>query len=513
MVFRLLQGIFWAFLTIALLSITASAKPLFFVLDTPTSRFEEANLIAAQLKEVGVSTQVRVWTRSELHKAISTMGRTAYLTDWGSSFFDPFDLAVPKLSTGGRGNFSFYSNPQVDKLLAIAATSSDGIERREAYHRVQKIIHAQVPWVFGYTIPRFDGASASVLGYTPSLDSRINLHDLALTTGDTLVVALATDAFSALDPAAFRGRETETVVRNIFDGLVTRKPDGTVVMELAESYVRVNPTTYVFTLREGPMFHNGEPVTAEDVVFTFERVLSPYGLGDKASPRKGLLGPLNGVEALNARQVRFKLNHPFPHLLHALVHFQVVPKQYVQKVGETAFNWHPVGAGPFKFAGGTLETEVRLQRFDGYYGGSPDLPPVGPAKFKHAVFLPIADDQERVDALLDGQAHIAQGLPMDRIKSLRSKSDIGLFSVEGTRSYQIELNNGKSPFNDMRTRMAVNLALDWETIIKTVYHGYGKRLPTCFLPSGFGFNEAIAPLPHDPQTARGLLRAAGYSVE
>jgi peptide/nickel transport system substrate-binding protein len=294
---------------------------LSFQLDAPWNRGEEAKLISEQLANAGIHAVVKLHDPSELRELARKGQGRAYLTDWGSSFFDPFDLVVPKLTTGGRENFSFYSNPRVDDLLTRGASSADAVERERVYRDVQEILYHQTPWVFGYVAPRFEAVAAAVQGYLPALDSRINLHNVHLAEGDTLAVALDTDAFLSLDPGAYRGRETETMIRNLFDGLVTRTPDGRVVLELAESFRQVDPTTYVFTLRRGPLFHNGEPVTVEDVVFTFQRILNPYGIHGSPSPRRDLLGPLERVEAEGPNEVRFVLERSFPLFLQALVHF------------------------------------------------------------------------------------------------------------------------------------------------------------------------------------------------
>lgn len=499
-----------AFLTAILLAEVWGA-PLSFVLDAPVSRQEEARLIASQLAEIGIDAGVRIHEPTSLREMARKGLGQAYLTDWGSSFFDPFDLAVPKLSTGGRENFSFYSNPRVDRLLKTAGSSVDEGERARAYHQVQEIIYRQTPWAFGFVAPRFEAVAAAVQDYSPALDGRISLHDVRLTDGDTLVVALDTDAFISLDPAAYRGRETETVIRNLFDGLVTRKPDGKVVPELAESWTQPNACTYVFKLRHGPRFHNGDPVTADDVVFTFERILNPFGVHGSPSPRRDLLGPLERVEVAGTDEVRFTLATPFPMFLQALVHFQIVNKSHLQRYGDRAFS-RPVGTGPFQYAGGTLATEIVMERFDAYYGGSPELPPAAPSTLEKVIFRPIPDDQKRAELLIRGVVHIVQGVMPRGIERLETHPGIRVLAVEGTRSYQLELNNGRPPFNDIRVRKAVSLAIDWPAILKEVYRGFGRTLATCFLPNGFGFQSSLSPPARNPELARRLLESAGYDV-
>ncbi len=101
-------------------------------------------------------------------------------------------------------------------------------------------------------------------------------------------------------------------------------------------------------------------------------------MGGRTSPRKGLLGPVEKVEKVDQYTVRFVLSSPFPVLPQALVHFQIVPRKYVERVGDEAFARKPVGCGPFKYVeGGQFDDKIVMERFDDYYGGSPSIPPVG----------------------------------------------------------------------------------------------------------------------------------------
>ena len=497
----------------AWLGASAQSKRLAFTLDAPPYRQLEAQAIAEQLKKIGIQAEARIWEKIVLRDQVQSGERNAYLTDWGSAYFDPFDLGEPKLTTGGRGNFSFYANPKVDEWLKMASNSADNAARKEAYFNVQKTVFNDAPWIFGYCLQNIEAASADVENWSPAMDNRVNLHDVGLKKGDTLIVGMNVNAFVTLDPAMHRDRDTETVIRNMFDGLVTRTHGADVVPELAESWEEVNPTTFVFTLRPNVKFHNGDPLTADDVVFTFERVLTAGGVGGQSSPRKGLLGPLQKVEKMSDLKVKFELANPFPPFLQALVHFQIVPRKYIKEVGDKAFAEKPIGTGPFKFVKGKLDSEVVMERFDRYYGGSPKLPPVGLAKVKKAVFRTMPEPSTRVAALLAGEVNIIQAIPTDLVEKLKKSKRVQLKTVEGTRSYQIELNDKKPPFDDVRVRRAVNMAVNWDKILKNIYLGYATRLPTCFLPSGFGYDPNLKPYPYSPEKAKALLKEAGYETK
>lgn len=492
-------------------SATTEGKVLSITIDYTKDREAEVQAIVADLKKTGIDAKARPWEKQTLIDAAKKGEREAYTSDWGSSTFSPYDLAIPKLKTKDRGNYSFYSNPEVDKLFEQGAFAPTEEERLAAYLKAQELLYADAPWIFGYYRDVVEAASARVKGYRPALDSRINLHDVSLEGGDTLVVGLLTNRLQSLDPANHRDRETETVIRNIFDGLVTRTPDGQVVPELAEYWKTDDNKVWHFVLREGVTFHDGTPMTADDVVFTFERELSETGLDGKPSPRKGLLGPLERVEKVDDRSVRFVLSQPFPIFLQLLVHHQIVPKAYVEKVGSAGLSEHPIGTGPFKFVSGKLDGEIVLERYEGYYGGAPDLQPVGKALVKRAVFRMMPEPAARVAGLKAGDVHIIQAVPADNVADLEKDSKVQVLRAAGTRLYMIELNNQK--FTDPRVRQALNYAINWDAILQALYGGTAHRVATAMLPSGFGFNEAIKPYPYDPDKARQLLREAGYQVK
>ncbi len=206
-----------------------SAKTLALVLDAAANRANEAQAIAAQLNQVGVNAQVRVWQTSVLQPQIISGQRAAYMTDWGSAYFDPFDLAVPKLVTGGRGNYSFYASPGVDKSLKIASTTTNDAVRKASYFDVQKTVYKDAPWVFGYVLQNIEAASTNIEGWTPAADNSQTVYGISVRGGDSLVVGMRTDSIGTFDPAIPPSRDTETVLRNIFDALVAHTPDGKVV--------------------------------------------------------------------------------------------------------------------------------------------------------------------------------------------------------------------------------------------------------------------------------------------
>ena len=185
--------------------------------------------------------------------------------------------------------------------------------------------------------------------------------------GESIIIVGTADAPTSLDPADHRSRESETVIRNMFDGLVTRDTRSGVHMELAESMNWLDDTTLEIILRPGVKFHDGQEMTADDVVYTFERIIGENMIEypePHTSPRKGLISPLTSIEKKDDNTVVMHFSSPWPPAMQMLVHQQIVPKQYLEEVGTEGFIAHPIGTGPFKFVSANGMEEIVLERFD-----------------------------------------------------------------------------------------------------------------------------------------------------
>ncbi|MFZ2099309.1 MAG: ABC transporter substrate-binding protein, partial [Oricola sp.] len=224
-----------------------------------------------------------------------------------------------------------------------------------------------------------------------------------------------------LDPANHRKRETETIIRNMYDGILTRDSDMKVVPEIAESFTQVSPTVYDFKIREGIKFHDGSPMTAEDVKFTLDRVTQEGAMGDgQTSPRQGLMGPVASVEVIDGNIVRINLKEPWPILPAMLPNQQVVSKAFVEKVGAAGIATEENGTGPFKLVEWRKGDAIIMERFDDYYGGATDIPPVGKACVDRVIFKIIPESASRVAALLAGDVDIINELPPFSIEQVKN---------------------------------------------------------------------------------------------
>jgi peptide/nickel transport system substrate-binding protein len=329
-----------------------------------------------------------------------------------------------------------------------------------------------------------------------------------------IVVALA-QAPASLDPADHRDRTAESVIRNMFDGLITRDTRNSVHLELAEDINWRDDRTLEVKLRQGVLFHDDVEMTADDVVFTFNRIIQENAIeypAPHSSPRRSLIAPLESIEKNGPYTVLMHFNTPWPPAMQLLVHQQIVPKHYIEEVGTQGFVEHPIGAGPFEFVSATARLdEIVMERFDDYYGGAPDLPPVGPACVDRVVFRAVPDSQTRAAALAIGEVDIIQSVPLDLIATLEEKPSVQIKTAPGTQPKWMDMNVNRAPFDDVRVRQAMNYAVDKERILDEVYGGRAVALPGPLSPFNNFVDKELDPYPYDPAKALDLLAEAGWS--
>ena len=313
-----------------------------------------------------------------------------------------------------------------------------------------------------------------------------------------------------LDPANHRSRVTEGVIHNMYDAVLTRTVDMKVVPELAQSFRQIDAKTYEMRLRPGIKFHDGSELTADDVKFTFDRLTKDGAMEGKTSPRKSLVGPLAETEIVDALTVRFKLSAPWPVFPAYLPFNQVVSKAYVEKVGSDGMATRPMGNGPFRFVEWRKGDSVILERFPDYYGGAADIPPVGPARVDRVIFKIIPEPASRVAALLAGEVDLIDELPHHAIKQVEANPRTKVLKSNGTRSFFIDFNTTRPPFDNVKVRQAANHAVDRKLVIDKILNGLAVPLTTLISPDSFGYNPNLEPWRYDPALAKKLLAEAGY---
>ncbi|MBI2493424.1 MAG: ABC transporter substrate-binding protein, partial [Candidatus Rokubacteria bacterium] len=318
-----------------------------------------------------------------------------------------------------------------------------------------------------------------------------------------------------LDPARISDIYSRSVSQQIFDGLVQFDQTLTTVPALAEFWrASRDGLTWTFQLRKGVKFHHGREVTADDVVFSFTRILDPRtrsGAADLFSPvkgareyREGRARAVAGLAALDRHTVQVTLTEalaPFAAVL-AVGHAKIVPREIVEKLGE-AFGAQPVGTGPFKFVRWERGREIVLAANPDYHDGPPRL-----SRLVYRIFLGEQFDAMHAEFLKGG----LEDTPLPPRDARPRAADGGYFYVKrpmiSVRFYG--LNTRVKPLDDRRVRQALLYAIHREAIIEEVFAGRFAPARGILPPGTQGYNPRLRGYPHDPRKARELLAEAGY---
>jgi peptide/nickel transport system substrate-binding protein len=307
-----------------------------------------------------------------------------------------------------------------------------------------------------------------------------------------------------LDPAETEGIITPfMVLYALHDALVKPMPAGLNTPSLAESWTASKDgLTYEFVIRKGVKFHHGEPVTAADVKFSFERY--------KGAGAKLLKERVREVQIVDPARVRFVLKEPWPDFMtfygtSATGAGWIVPKAYVEKVGEDGFKRAPIGAGPYKFVSFNPGVELVMEAWDGYWRKVPNV--------KRLIYRSLPEETTRAAALKKGEVDIAYLLTGPVAEDVQRTPGFKLVAPkESQGTFWLDMPDQwdpKSPWHDLRVRQAASLALDRQALNLAETLGFSK--PTgSLIPRALEFSRFFEPDPFDPAKARKLLAEAGY---
>lgn len=312
-----------------------------------------------------------------------------------------------------------------------------------------------------------------------------------------LVVAFDSDV-PTMDPHMHNEPNAITINWHIFDSLLYLSRDLKIEPGLAESYERKDDLTWVFKLRKGVTFHNGEPLDAEAVKFSLERVLNEQ----QKSPQRGNISAISTVTAIDPYTVEIKTKEPYNLLPHRLFYLSIVPPKYLQEVGDQGFAEKPVGTGPYKFVEWVKGDKIVLEANPNYFKGAP--------KIGKVTFRVIPEVATQIAELQSGGVDIIRMVPPDMLAQLEGNPQLAVTSTPLLRVYYLAFDTRKKPFDDVRVRQAMNYAVDIDTIVKKVLGGKAVRTPAGVNPNHFGFDAGIQPYPYDPAKAKALLQEAGY---
>ena len=311
---------------------------------------------------------------------------------------------------------------------------------------------------------------------------------------NTLVMIIESSPIN-LDPRVGVDAQSQRIDELLFDSLVTRDAQFNLQPSLAERWETPDPLTYIFHLRNGVRFHNGQPLTSRDVKWTFDSLIN----GKIRSAKAGTFALVSHIDAPDDHTVIFHLKQPYASLLWNLSGAAgIVP----YGSGED-FNQHPVGSGPFRFVSAQQDSNVMVERNSDYWGAV--------AKVDRVEFKVIPDATTRALELRKQSADIAiNSLVADTVVALQRDRDLTVMQSPGSNYAYIALNLRDPILKDVRVRRAIAYAINIEPIIHYLLRDEARPAYSILPPQHWAYDGDVTRYPHDPEQAGKLLDEAGY---
>lgn len=334
---------------------------------------------------------------------------------------------------------------------------------------------------------RYLAASAAVLAI---------LASGAATAQDTLTIGADVDA-GTLDSRLTRDTTAYRVANLIYAGLVNLTPSLEPVPDLAESWEFTDPTTLVVHLREGLVFSDGSALTAEDVVYTYTKLIDP----DFNAPQRTLYAPISKIEAVDDLTVKFTLSAPYAPLL-SYMDMGIVPSDYAESGADLASA--PIGAGPMKLVSWTRGSDIKLEASDSYWAGAPSV--------KTVDIRIVGDNSARAQAFEAGDLDVIQSpLSPQDIARLKDDAKFGNVIMAGLGVTYLNFNVKDPLLADAGMRQAFAMLVDQDTIVNDIYQGVDQVAKNVILPSSWAYDPTIQQPTFDIAGAQAKFAEMGWS--
>jgi peptide/nickel transport system substrate-binding protein len=310
-----------------------------------------------------------------------------------------------------------------------------------------------------------------------------------------ITIALPADA-TTMDP----GRSTQVLTVNYFvnlyDTLTRWDADLKLQPGLATAWKTINDTTWEITLRSGVKFHDGTPLTAEDVKAVYERNVTP----GKTVVTAGF-ATIEAVQVLSPTSLRIITKKPDPLMPVRMAQMggYIYPARFAADEPAKELARRPVGSGAYRFVEWIKDDRLVMEVNRDWWGWGGKPPTV-----ERVVWKPIPDDFARISALQRGEVDIITNVPPDQMRIIKT------LTVPATRTVTFWINTTQPPLSDKRVRQALHYAMDVQSIVKNLYAGQGKPFSGGLADTDFGYNAALKPYPYEPERARKLLADAGH---
>jgi peptide/nickel transport system substrate-binding protein len=331
---------------------------------------------------------------------------------------------------------------------------------------------------------------------------------LAQKSADTLRITWR-DAVPDVNPYYNQLRSGVVLGHHVWDSLVYRDPETFQIKPLiAESYKWVDETTLEFTLRPDITFHNGDKLTADDVVYTINSIVN-----DKQVSVPSNYSFIDHATKVDDLHVRVELKRVFPAALDYLaMTLYIMPKAYREKVGPQDYSQHPIGSGPYKFTKVDGVTELDMERYDGYFPESPK----GKPSIGKLVIHEVPDATTEMAELLGNRADWVWKFSPDQFDAVGRMPNLQAVRGDSMRVEYMSIDaagrtGAGNPLTNPKVRQAIFYAIDRATMAKQLMQGGSKAIDTPCYPTQFGCDAAAAVhYPYDPAKAKALLAEAGY---
>ncbi|NED96377.1 hypothetical protein G1H11_13785 [Phytoactinopolyspora alkaliphila] len=490
-------------------------QPFEFITTTTADnpqRFEVGRIIVESWEQLGIPVELATYSPDEMaRRAFSTKEYDTYLIEYSPTVerLDPNDL-LSRFYSGNAGddgsNLSGYQNPEFDELYDKQLVAVDQESRADLVRRAQELVAEDVPvglllhptYVGPYNAEDWSGAVDAAEAPAYNFWSLLEMTP----TGDRATLVTATIAgTNTLNPLVATGIEDRLPVSYIYDSLVRIGPGATPELWAAES-VDVDGTVVTVTLRDGMAFHDGTPVTAEDVAFTFQ-----YMKEHEALAFASRLAQVDDV-SVDGDQVVFELAQPsaaFETVVLGSV--PILPRHIWEEIDDPLGydNAEPVGSGPFEFDSQRRDAELRMTANEEHFS---------PPNADGLVLTVYGSRDAMIGALETGDADLLSvPLTIPQAARFDGSADVGVIETGGYGWLGVHYNMRKPPFDDVRFRRALSMLIPAEDVIDIVYDGSGEPAGSIIAPVLPWNNPDVAPLPYDPDGARAELEAAGYVID
>lgn len=291
----------------------------------------------------------------------------------------------------------------------------------------------------------------------------------------------------------------------ISEGLYRQDLDGQWIPNLATDYeVSEDGLTWTFNLRDDVLMHDGSTFTAQDQKTAIDRVLGSEEFAHLAAFRS----LVTGANVIDDTTIEITTSAPYATLISDLIAVPPIPTEYYNTVGEQGFREQPMAAGPFKFVSQELNSSITYERFEDFFD------PERMVNFENLVFQIIPDESSRVAGIQTGTLDIAYGLSALAAGQLESAPGVRIVESPGTgQAWVMPLDNifpdQPSPLHDVRVRQALLMAIDRESIAKSLYQGYAEVPKVVMTPATLGYDDSFEGYEFDPEAAQALLEEAG----